>query len=357
MTTELTTTSTAAIILPAAPDKHTKHRLTKFSNWLARSSHQWHSPDLAAYRDYLLAAGGTDGDPLSPSTVQAHLSTIRGRYAAIIRERDLFYRVAAQQTDAPLERKALVDEIITRLENAMAPAAAPVKVKTSQDKPDAAHLRLTTAQAEALMAAPGVDNLLGLRDTAVIATMLCTGVREAELAALDAPDLRQRLGGELALHVREGKGCKERLIPYGELEWVLAVMDKWMGAAGISEIPFRGQEEAVYRSFFRGGRRLRGRLSVRAIQYILASYPIMVDGKLTKVKPHDLRRTYARRLYEAGVDLVAIQQNLGHASQQTTLGYIGTLDVARRKPPAVYSFDLSSLNGIPVKVRLPEGSG
>ena len=83
----------------------------------------------------------------------------------------------------------------------------------------------------------------------------------------------------------------------------------------------------------------------------------MVDGKLAKVKPHDLRRTYARRLYEAGVDLVAIQQNLGHASQQTTLGYIGTLDVARRKPPAVYSFDLSSLNGIPAKVRLPEGSG
>lgn len=43
---------------------------------------------------------------------------------------------------------------------------------------------LTKEQADALLAAPGVDNLLGLRDTAVIAVMLCTGVREAEFSAL-----------------------------------------------------------------------------------------------------------------------------------------------------------------------------
>ena len=142
------------------------------------------------------------------------------------------------------------------------------------------------------------------------------------------------------MHVREGKGCKERLVPYGELEWVLAIVDKWLELAEINDGP-------VFRGFYRGHRVLRpGRLSVRAIEYIVGSYPVMAAGEVVTVKPHDLRRTYARRLYDAGFDLVAIQQNLGHADVKTTLGYIGTLDAEQRKPPAVFSFDLRKLNGV-----------
>jgi site-specific recombinase XerD len=96
-----------------------------------------------------------------------------------------------------------------------------------------------------LIDAPGVDTRPGLRHTALIALMLCTGVREAELSALETQDLRRRLGGELALHIREGKGCKERLIPYGALEWVLAIVDKWMETDGIKDGP-------VFRSFYKG---------------------------------------------------------------------------------------------------------
>jgi hypothetical protein len=40
---------------------------------------------------------------------------------------------------------------------------------------------------------------------------------------------------------------------------------------------------------------------------------------------------------------VEIQQNLRHADLKITLGYIGTLDADRRRPPAVYSFDLNRL--------------
>lgn len=45
----------------------------------------------------------------------------------------------------------------------------------------------------------------------------------------------------------------------------------------------------------------------------------------------------ARRLYESGVELLAIQQNLGHADLKTTQGYIGTLDADARKPKRVYA--------------------
>jgi len=332
-------TSTIINLIPPDAGKDARYRLGKFARWMAARSRPWHKPDLAAYRDHLL-------ETLAPATVSGHLSTIRARYQRMLQDnatRDVLYRLAQEalqgtdQEDTPANRKAFVDELTTRIENAVDPNAARVRVRTSQDRPDTDHLRLTGEQASALMAAPGVTTSQGLRDTATIALMLCTGIREAELAALKVRDLRQRLGGELALHVREGKGCKERLIPYGELSWVLALVDAWTNTAGIEGGP-------VFRGLYKGGEQLRpGRLSVRAIQYIVGSYPVAVNGKLVTVKPHDLRRTYSRRLYEAGVDLVAIQQNLGHADVKTTLGYIGTLDAEKRRAPAVYTFDLAGL--------------
>ena len=322
-------------LTPFDADKHARYRLGKFQNWLEQSGDKWYQPDMIAYRTHLL-------ENYAPATARAHLSTIRARYDAIVRDnatRDALYQLAEQTADNPADRKAFVDEVIERMKNAADPKHTTVKVKVRQDRPDSDQLRLTNEQASALLAAPGVDTIQGLRDTAIIALMLCTGVREAELSTLVVNDLRQRLGGELALHVREGKGCKERLIPYGELSWVLAIIDQWLERACIQAGP-------VFRGFYKGGHKLRpGRLSVRAIEYILASYSIMVDGELTPAKPHDLRRTYARLLYDASVDLIAIQQNLGHADIKTTLGYIGELDADRRRAPALYTFDLSQLNG------------
>ena len=335
-------------LVPTDADKDSRHRLGRFGRWLATSGLPWYSPDLAAYRDYLLAQG------LDPSTARAHLSTVRGQYRRLAKAnatRAALYELAGAEAPeaGPAARKALVDEYLTRLENAIAPELAPVKVVTHQDRTDAAQLRLTAQQANALLAAPGVDSLRGLRDTAAIALMLCTGIREAELAALLVGDLRQRLGGELALHVRQGKGSKARLVPYGDLSWVLAIVDKWQAAGGIETGP-------VLRGFYKGTERLRpGRLCVRAIQQILAAYPVNVDGRLVAARPHDLRRTYARRLYEAGFDPVAIQQNLGHAELKTTLGYIGTLDAGKRRPPAIYSFDLGGLARVAIQGRLGVG--
>ena len=65
---------------------------------------------------------------------------------------------------------------------------------------------------------------------------------------------------------------------------------------------------------------------------------------------HDLRRTYARRLYEAGVDLVALRQNLGHSHSKTTLRCIGVLDADTRRPPAVCTFDLGRLACVPERL-------
>jgi site-specific recombinase XerD len=62
----------------------------------------------------------------------------------------------------------------------------------------------------------------------------------------------------------------------------------------------------------------------------------MIDGEFRAVKPHDLRRTYARNAYENGMDMERIRQNLGHVSLQTTQTYIGVLDAGQRRPPLMF---------------------
>ena len=78
-------------------------------------------------------------------------------------------------------------------------------------------------------------------------------------------------------------------------------------------------------------------MTVRAVNQVMDKYPIAIEGVQRRVNPHDCRRTYARRLFEAHVDPVVIQQNLGHADLKTTLEYIGALNMDQRRPPAIYS--------------------
>ena len=339
MDSKALSTTTQDVIVPSKAGKDQRHRLSKYTGWLCSQDRRWYAPDFKAYRDYLL-------EDLAPSSVASHLSTVRMRYEDLLADRERrseLWSLAGEklrdleQEDSPANRKAFVDETVALIESEMRPRAAPVKVPASQDTPDAAQLRLTPAQARTLVSSPGFDTLRGLRDSAAIGLLLCTGIREFELSALEVRDLRQHMGGSLSLHVREGKGCKQRLVPYGAFDWVLAIVDVWLAKADVEEGP-------VLRGFWRGNKSLRpGPLSVRGIQYLLKRYPIVVNGSLVTAKPHDLRRTYARLLYDAGMRPAQIQQNLGHADLGTTMGYIGTLDALQREPPAVFTVDVSEL--------------
>ncbi len=116
---------------------------------------------------------------------------------------------------SPEQQLALMTEFETRLKNALDPNNAPITIIEIQDERDTDHLWLTPPQVATLVLTPGFDTLKGLRDTAMIALMLCTGVRAAELLALDFDDLQVMFGSTLALRIRSGKGSKQRLIPYG----------------------------------------------------------------------------------------------------------------------------------------------
>ncbi len=330
-----------AVLMPRSADKDTLSRLNYFIDWLAFTKRSWLEPDLAAYRDYLLYdririnpnTGGEEAATLAPRSVAAHLATIRGRYAALLRDnrvRQAFFDLAPEGGTLA-DRKAFVDEIAVRLQNVVHPSHAPVEMTTIQDEAESEHLRLTPAQVQELLHAPGTESLRGLRDTAIIALFVCTGIREAELVALDVSDLRQYLGGELALRVRHGKGAKQRLVPYGPLDWCLRNVDRWLSAAKIPG-------GAVFRGIYKGEKRVRkSGIDARNVNRMLNGYPIDVHGTLRDVKPHDLRRTYARNAYERGMDMERIRQNLGHTTLQTTQGYIGSLDASQRRPPQMFT--------------------
>ena len=329
-----------AMLMPANPSKDEKSRLGFYIDWLGETKRSWYQPDLRAYRDYLLVErtrldkkGARKSATLSPQTVLAHLATIRGRYAALTRSnemRDLLFELV-NPADSEAEQRAMVDEFFIRMMNDVHPAAAPVKLVAKQDIADSEHLRLKPYQVSALIQAPGIANLRGLRDTALMTLMVCTGIRAAEAAALRVDDLRQHLGGELSLRVREGKGAKQRLIPYGPLNWCLMYVDAWLRSAEI-RLGF------VFRGIRRGGKTVRPTgIGAWTVNDIMNCYAISIDGALRAVKPHDLRRTYARNAYDYGMDLERIRQNLGHTSLGTTQTYIGELDGRDRHPPNMFS--------------------
>ena len=142
------------------------------------------------------------------------------------------------------------------------------------------------------------------RDIALVALLLHTGLRVAELAALRWADLeiRDRSG---KLTVRRGKGRKQRTIPLNvEARNALAELRSLRGP-GKAQAVLQGQ---------------RGPLTERGIQAILAKYA--GAARLAELSPHVLRHTWCKNLADSGARLEVIAALAGHESLETTRRYV-----------------------------------
>jgi integrase len=287
-------------LVPAHVNKDMKHRLMHFVDWLDQAGGRWTDPDFSAYSAYLLGSG------LSPESASAYTATVLGRYTTIIHDWHLLCALFPEQSHL----KETVDQLDERFRSTFRHMRS-AQISNPRRRAPAKHLVLTEEQATVLIAAPGVNNILGLRNTAVLAVLLCTGLRQAELCALDVPDVFQELDGQPALHVPSGSGCRERRVPYGDLIWVRRIIEAWLRAANISDGP-------VFRGLYRGSAVRSTRISGRTVVDILGRYPIMIDGEFKAVAASDLRRTYARYLHESGLGLATIQSYLGLATINDT---------------------------------------
>ena len=85
---------------------------------------------------------------------------------------------------------------------------------------------MTASEVEAVLALPDLTYAQGLRDRAMLELFYATGIRRMELSALSLHDIERERG---TLHVRRGKGRKDRFVPIGER--ALAWVDKYVREA------------------------------------------------------------------------------------------------------------------------------
>lgn len=146
--------------------------------------------------------------------------------------------------------------------------------------------------------------LLELRDRAIFELFYSSGLRLAELAALDRDGPLDLAAGEVTV---TGKRGKRRIVPVGEK--ALAALREWLTRRAELAAP---DEPALFVSQ-RGAR-----LAPRSIEQRLTQW---AQGSGLKVHPHMLRHSCASHLLQSSGDLRAVQDMLGHASIATTQVY------------------------------------
>jgi site-specific recombinase XerD len=159
----------------------------------------------------------------------------------------------------------------------------------------------------------------GVRDAAIIGLLYGCGLRRSELVALEVESFKPV---DSSIVIR-GKGNKERTL-YVQSGAREALTD-WLAIRG--ERP-----GALFWRIRRGGYIIRERLTPQAVLDILTRR--RRQAGVARFSPHDLRRTLAGDLLDAGEDIVTVQKILGHSDPTTTAQYDRRPEEAKRKAQA-----------------------
>lgn len=188
-----------------------------------------------------------------------------------------------------------------------------------------AHLELD--QMDRVLAVPDASTPAGRRDRAILELFYASGLRLSELVGLDLEDVN--VPGRM-VRVR-GKGGKERLVPFntstGTALRAMLEDARQLPAAPLSR---RAGRTATAHTRVRQPLFLNlrgGRLTTRSVDRIVR-HAARQAGVPGTISPHALRHTFATHLLQAGADLRAIQELLGHAKLSTTQRYTH-LDLGR----------------------------
>ena len=237
--------------------------------------------DLTSFLERLRAGRSPASKPFSPSSVARLVVSLRGLYRFLVRE-------------GRVDNDPTAGLGVPKLPRSL-PKAIPLEdVERLIDLPD--------------------TSPLGRRDKALIEVLYGTGLRISELAALDVDDIDVEEG---TLLVRAGKGNKSRVIPVGRaarkaVADYLTVTRAELVKKGAKRPP---QDRSALFLNARGGR-----LSRQGCWKILKGYA-RTGGLEGKVSPHTLRHSFATHMLDAGADIRAVQELLGHASLATTQVY------------------------------------
>ena len=166
---------------------------------------------------------------------------------------------------------------------------------------------LSVEQVQQLLETGAPQSPEGARDRAMFELLYSSGLRLAELVALDADD--GRLDLKQAEVTVTGKGAKTRTVPVGGR--AREALRDWLKARALLAAP---QERALF-----VGARGR-RIAPGTVQARLRAWAKR-QGLGASVHPHMLRHSFASHVLQSSQDLRAVQEMLGHASISTTQVY------------------------------------
>jgi len=157
----------------------------------------------------------------------------------------------------------------------------------------------------------GDDDVLGIRDHAILELFYSSGLRLSEVVNLDIDALDFSEGTVVVT----GKGNKTRIVPMGS--HAMDALQKWLQIRTqikINDATKNGSGKPVFIG-------LQGRrISARNVQYRLKEWSIK-QGINSSVHPHMLRHSFATHVLQSSGDLRAVQEMLGHANISTTQVY------------------------------------
>lgn len=245
--------------------------------------------DLSQFVEFLLHRGHplTVASALSKQQLRLFLHDI-GRLG--LKPRSVARKVAALKS---LCRYCVKQGILT-----VNPSKALATPK--MDKPLPAFL--TTTQAESLEAAAASD---GTRNQAIVEFFYGSGIRLSELQGLSFGDIDRR---NMTVRVL-GKGKKERIVPI--TSQAVEALNGYLKERGSGT---GGLQEPIFVNA--AGKRL----SARQIERIVSASVSQVSQQKKK-SPHVLRHSFATHLLDAGADIRAVKELLGHSSLATTQVY------------------------------------
>ena len=170
---------------------------------------------------------------------------------------------------------------------------------------------MSMQEVDALIAAPDINTLAGVRDLAMLELMYATGLRVSELVSLKMSAVNLEVGYLRTL----GKGAKERIVPIGDIAKT-TIENYVINARPLFQKKYTSEDLFLTR--------FGNAMTRQGFWKILKKYSIKakIEGP---VSPHALRHAFATHLLERGADLRSVQMMLGHSDISTTQIYTHVL--------------------------------
>jgi site-specific recombinase XerD len=153
-----------------------------------------------------------------------------------------------------------------------------------------------------------IEGAANLRHRTILMTLYATGMRRMELCRLQTQDID---AARMMIHIRQGKGRKDRDIPLTET--LLAQLRTWWRSQRVKSSPwlFPSHQHKL------AGQPMSGKTVWHACLFAARR-----AGIAKPIHPHTLRHSFATHLVEAGTDLYTVMRLLGHADLRDTEVYL-----------------------------------